>query len=117
MLRVLWWMLICVFIGREVGCSIDRQNRDIGGKPKFATIPKKWRWIFKQKQNTYAEKTKILKASIMSHLIGYLFGLIEMILLVVGIISHVNSKILFVADALFYLFIIIFGCITWLTGS
>ena len=107
MLRIAWWCLTCFYTGREVGAKIDLQNRDVGGKPKLVQIPWKWQSIFKQRQGLYMYDNKILKASVLSHLLGYTFAMIELILFVIGICFQMKSKIVIVADSCFFVFILV----------
>ena len=44
-----------------MGSAIDKENRNLAGKPAFIFIPDKWKWLFRNRVNTYAGKNKILR--------------------------------------------------------
>ena len=66
---------VCIMNAIEVGRVIDQQYRDVGGKPEFIEIPKKWRWLFYKPKEFYKRSNKLTKMSLIIYLIGY-FGFI-----------------------------------------
>lgn len=83
---IVWSILICFWSGRSIGSRIDKEYRDPGGKAYYVNINSKWRWIYKKINDTYSESSRILLASMIWHLLGYAFSVIEMLLLISGII-------------------------------
>lgn len=86
-------IVFCIWFGRDSGYVIDRQNRDPGGKPEFVIVPLKYRWLFKFQNKMYSDKYTILKASVAFHLLGYFFGIVETVVLVVFILTE-NTQLI-----------------------
>lgn len=80
-LEILFCFFMCLYMARECGSRIDKENRQSAGKPVFISIPDKWRWLFCNKVNSYAGRTKILRVSFVIHLLGYLSASIELLFL------------------------------------
>lgn len=81
-IEFLWLIIMCIYSGREMGSAIDKENRNSAGKPAFIFIPDKWKWLFRNRVNTYAGKNKILRVSFIIQLLGYLFAFFEIVLFV-----------------------------------
>lgn len=84
---VIWWFIMSIYSGRLLGYTMDKQNREVGGKPIFVSIPEKWRWAFRFRNESYTDKYKILRASAVFQLLGYLFSSVEILILIIMIFN------------------------------
>ena len=103
-LRPVYWMILCFFVGRTVGKTIDIQYREPEGNPKFITIPNQYRHFFAFK---YENGDDVLWAGVLSHYTGYLFTLLEMLLMLVSFFVSDMSDMLLWGDWL----VLVFGVI------
>lgn len=89
LLMYVWYIIMCVWSGRELGYSMDIQHREFAGKPTIVSVPYKWLWLFRRRKNEYASN-HILRVSVVCHLFGYAFSLFEVLILLYAII--IKSK-------------------------
>lgn len=84
-------IFICAWGDRDFGYIFDKQNREPEGKPQFIDVPVKWRWMFRFQNETYADGNKILKASVVVHLLGYFFSFLEIIILLCTVVGDTRK--------------------------
>lgn len=70
--------MICFFSCRNAGKRMNNQYRDSEGKPRFVIIPNRYKLFF---CFDYSKGNSVLKAGVVIHLVGYLFTLLELLLL------------------------------------
>lgn len=99
------WIILCVYIGRYNAYVLDKQYSDPGGKPIYITIPNNWRWAFRFQESSY--NNKIWRVSFFFALLGYLFGIIERVLLLCAIKSELKDRIFDISYEVFcwYIFL------------
>lgn len=107
-LMCIFYSICCIWIGRETGYTLDKQNRKPEGKPKFVLIPNKWLWLFRYQKNEYAAKYNILRTSIYCHLLGYAFSVFEVLVLLYVVISKNKTAL---SEKIFFAYILLMSAI------
>lgn len=101
LLRIVWWGIVCFFTGRSVGNTVDIQYREKEGKPQFIKIAQQNKSLFRFK---YIGGTEVVREGLITQILGYIFSIIETILLILAIIVRDFQRLALIADWLVILF-------------
>jgi len=102
--RFLLWAVVCFFLGRSVGKTIDIQYREKEGKPTFVTIQDRWKKLFHFR---YFCGNEVVKEGVITQILGYLFAVVELVVLIFAAILKQIMRFVWVADWLVILFALI----------
>ncbi len=93
--RFFLWAVVCFFVGRSVGKTIDIQYREQEGKPALVTIPDRWKKLFHFR---YFFGNEVVREGIVTQILGYLFAVAELVVLVLAAILKRIMSFVWVAD-------------------
>lgn len=102
--RIIWWSILCFYVGRYVGKTVDIQYREAEGKPKFYTIPENRKWIFHFR---YFAGHDVVKEGVIIQLVGYVFSFLELVTLLLASFADELLFLSLIGDWL----VIIFGLV------
>lgn len=103
---VIFWIVMSIYSGRYLGYTMDMENSDIGGRPMFVIIPQKWRWLFRFRNQVYADKYKLLIASVAFQLLGYFCSVVEITILLVMVLNK-NLNLTSLATLVYVIYMLI----------
>lgn len=102
--RILWWAVVCCWSGYSVGRTVDVQYHEREGKPTFVSIPEHLRIFFHFR---YFLGNEVVREGVITQILGYTFGLVEIVLFVFSTILKLNVNSLQIADWIVILYVFI----------
>lgn len=102
--RFLWWSVVCFFIGRSVGKTIDIQYREAEGQPKLVKIPAHMKWLFYFR---YLSGTEVVQEGLIAQVGGYIFSVLELIVFFLARVWGADELFVEIADWLIIVYAVI----------